>query len=106
MSLFVYGTLMSDKLFNQVVSLDSNQSLIKNKAKLHNYVRRKVKNRSYPAIFKVATDDDEEFVEGILISGLTEYELTKVHLYEGDEYKLTVVNVFDIENNRFVEASS
>lgn len=96
-SLFVYGTLMSEKVLKKVLPTTTT---IKygNQAILDNYHRYKVKNESYPAIYPFQGKN----VRGKLLLNISDAELEYLDAYEGDEYTRRKVIVKILENQKEV----
>lgn len=55
-------------------------------ALLHNYRRHKVKGADYPAILPHDTSEASS-VRGIIVSGLTDGDIWRLDMFEGDEYE-------------------
>ena len=87
-SLFVYGTLMSEKVLKKIFP---NKTTIKygNKAILDKYQIFKVINESYPAIFP----SSNKRVIGKLLLNISDAEFEYLDEYEGDEYVRKKVHV-------------
>ncbi|KAI7876413.1 hypothetical protein K492DRAFT_172561 [Lichtheimia hyalospora FSU 10163] len=101
---FFYGTLISSKVQLRVLCGSSDttpasilklSSLRMRPAILKGHKRYALKNRPYPGI--VATGNDQDSVRGIVCEGLSQADVHRLDLYEGDEYKRDQVQVFAID---------
>lgn len=96
-SAFFYGTLMAPQVLHRVCHgstapdnpIYANHNLKATPAILHNFRRHKVRHADYPAILPVA----KSTVRGTFVSGLTEADIWRLDLFEGDEYERQVVPV-------------
>ncbi|ORX62678.1 hypothetical protein DM01DRAFT_1297404 [Hesseltinella vesiculosa] len=100
-SAFFYGTLMSHAIIGDVlcgkqapVALKTQKlaSLDLQPATLRRAKRYAVKHATYPGV--VATEDEEDQVQGILCCGLTSSDILALDDYEGDEYDRRPVEVW------------
>lgn len=97
-SAFFYGTLMAPKVMHRVCHgsmSDDNpvytQSNLKSTpAILHGHRRHRVQCADYPAILPT---QDESTVRGTYVTGLTDADLWRLDIFEGDEYERQVVKV-------------
>lgn len=64
-------------------------------AVLHGYCRHKVKGADYPAIVA----EENQTVRGVFVTGLTEANMEKLDIFEGDEYDRKYVKVKLLEKN-------
>jgi gamma-glutamylcyclotransferase (GGCT)/AIG2-like uncharacterized protein YtfP len=84
--LFVYGSLMNDKVLCTLLDrLPKKSSAI-----LSSYKRFKVKNASFPAIFK---SNDNDQVNGFVLEDISYKEKQLLDLFE-DEYRIVEVSSF------------
>ncbi|KAL1919088.1 uncharacterized protein VTP21DRAFT_2469 [Calcarisporiella thermophila] len=98
-SLFVYGTLISEDVL-QMVLCPQHWTSPERRAKLstlqcspailQGYKRVRVKQADYPAIIE---GEASEAVEGVIIEGLTDMDIERLDRYEGDEYARVQVSV-------------
>ncbi|KAI9834568.1 MAG: hypothetical protein M1819_002944 [Sarea resinae] len=85
---FFYGTLMAPQVLYRVCYGDSRPPpgttahLVIKPAILHDFCRRKVRHCDYPAITRIEGDS----VRGTYVTGLTQGDLWKLDIFEGDEY--------------------
>lgn len=86
---FVYGTLMSPDVLSYILP---GTSFNFTSAQLHGYRRYRLKNRRYPGVLP-DTSGDSSSVNGMLVTGLSEDDLVKLHDYEGDEYEYREIEV-------------
>jgi gamma-glutamylcyclotransferase (GGCT)/AIG2-like uncharacterized protein YtfP len=100
-SAFFYGTLMHESVLYRVChgrslpnsTTNSNKFIIRSGLlKLHR--RHRVLQADYPAI----TPCDSSTVRGTLISGLTDGDIWRLDIFEGDEYERQKVKVRVIED--------
>lgn len=89
------GTLMAPQVLSRVChgshkSL-ANPNMTTRPAVLHRYRRHKVKNADYPAILPHI--GFESSVRGTVVSGLTDGDLWRLDIFEGDEYERQRVKV-------------
>jgi gamma-glutamylcyclotransferase (GGCT)/AIG2-like uncharacterized protein YtfP len=94
-NVFVYGTLMHKRILCTVLSLDTDNHNIVHveKAQLRGYKRFPIKSQVYPGIKK--HDDENAFVEGILLKNITRVQLETLDDFEevGEEYERHDVKV-------------
>ncbi|ANB11177.1 hypothetical protein AWJ20_3979 [Sugiyamaella lignohabitans] len=95
MSPSVLARVISGKLELDVKSLKVNP------AKLENFKRHKVKDVDYPAVIR---GDDKDLVLGTVVYNLSEEEIIKLDMFEGEEYERLVLDVLDIAESRQVKA--
>lgn len=91
---FVYGSLMSSRILFSIIcgpeipatltprSLKANQMT---RATLHKHKRHVVAWADFPAVVK--TDKPEDFVEGYLVSGLTQLQEARIERFESGLYR-------------------
>ena len=94
---FFYGTLMAPPVLHRVIwgsqtpPTPAHASLLHiQPAILHAHRRHKVKSADYPAILPVCTPAT---VRGTLVTGLTDGDIWRLDLFEGDEYERRRVRV-------------
>ncbi|OIW30380.1 hypothetical protein CONLIGDRAFT_632439 [Coniochaeta ligniaria NRRL 30616] len=92
---FFYGTLMAPEVFfsvcynNQEVPAEIAKRHTFTSAILHGYCRRRVKYVDYPGI----TPDEKHQVFGTYATGLTDANVRKLDIFEGDQYERRTVKV-------------
>ena len=86
--LFVYGTLMSPKLWRKVTGLAAHPIHTK-KAVLHNHVALKVENEAYPGLIP----RENKKVVGQVLSIKSKELMEKIDRYEQDFYTKTLVKI-------------
>ena len=84
-NLFVYGTLLSNKIWKSIV----NREYSSDSAVLKVYARKKVKGKNYPGLI----EQDGSVVEGKIYYDISEEDFRKLDAYEGEEYARTKVSV-------------
>ncbi|KAF2716535.1 hypothetical protein K431DRAFT_13249 [Polychaeton citri CBS 116435] len=97
-SAFFYGTLMATQVLHRVchgsTSPDNpvyaTHNLKTYPAILHNHRRHRVKNCDYPAVIPATT---ESTVRGSYVTGLTENDIWRLDIFEGDQYAREKVKV-------------
>ncbi|KAF3039009.1 hypothetical protein E8E12_006133 [Didymella heteroderae] len=94
---FFYGTLMAPPVLHRVIwgsqtpPTPAHASLLSIRpAILHAHQRRHVKDADYPAVIP-STHDSE--VRGTLVEGLTDGDIWRLDIFEGDEYERRHVKV-------------
>lgn len=97
---FFYGTLMAPQVLHRVIwgsqtpPTPAHASLLHIRpAVLHAHQRRKVKHADYPAILPMKGQS----VRGTLVTGLTDGDIWRLDIFEGDEYQRQRVNVRILE---------
>ncbi len=80
MNVFTYGSLMFDQVWSKVV----NGNYERLKATLYGYERRKLKERTYPAVIPGNPSDS---VDGILYVNVLPSDLLRLDRFEGDYYR-------------------
>ncbi|CAL9133837.1 unnamed protein product [Musa textilis] len=90
-SVFVYGTLLADKVVRVLLKRVPPSS----PAILHNYHRFSIKGRVYPAILPV----DCKKVAGEVLLGITDQELDILDSFEDVEYERRAVEVSLVDNS-------
>ncbi|ODV88930.1 hypothetical protein CANCADRAFT_3572 [Tortispora caseinolytica NRRL Y-17796] len=75
-------------------------SIVVHPARLNDYSRRKLKGRDYPGI----TPSEGAYVDGTVAFNLTEEDVAKLDVFEGDEYKRVAVKVLDLHSQMLVDA--
>jgi hypothetical protein len=93
---FFYGTLMAPPVLHRVIYgpiHDPTQAtpLRTRPALLPSYQRHKVRGADYPAILPSSTSTSS--VRGTLVEGLTEGDVWRLDVFEGDEYERVGVKV-------------
>lgn len=92
---------MSEKVFHKVINLIEGDHVRRSQYKLsqgmllNGYKRCKVRNELYPAAIKWEGDS----IQGALVYGLTEEDITFLDEFEGDEYARVPVIVNDSHGN-------
>jgi gamma-glutamylcyclotransferase (GGCT)/AIG2-like uncharacterized protein YtfP len=89
MNLFAYGTLMHREILQKV----SGEAPVSQRATLHNFERRLVRNRIYPAIFPKSGAS----VDGIVYFDLSSYAFDRLDAFEGAPYIRTKVMLYGEE---------
>ncbi|KAJ4986508.1 AIG2-like family protein [Stagonosporopsis vannaccii] len=94
---FFYGTLMAPPVLHRVIwgsqtpPTPAHASLLSIRpAILHAHQRRHVKNADYPAVIPAAPASE---VRGTLVRGLTDGDMWRLDIFEGDEYERRDVKV-------------
>jgi hypothetical protein len=94
---FFYGTLMAPPVLHRVIwgsqtpPTPAHASLLSIRpAILHAHQRRHVKGADYPAVIS-STQDSE--VRGTLVEGLTDGDIWRLDIFEGEEYERQNVKV-------------
>lgn len=82
---FTYGSLMFDAVWNRVVR----QRHVAQRARLHGYCRHALSGRDYPGI--VAAPGQS--VDGVLWQDVSQADLARLDIFEGDEYRRITVAV-------------
>ncbi|KAL1644373.1 hypothetical protein SLS58_004287 [Diplodia intermedia] len=98
---FFYGTLMVPKVLHRVIYGTSTPepwqtaSLSPSRpALLHAHQRRKVRHADYPGVIALPdADPSSTSVRGTLVAGLTDADMYRLDLFEGDEYERRRVRV-------------
>jgi gamma-glutamylcyclotransferase (GGCT)/AIG2-like uncharacterized protein YtfP len=86
---FFYGTLMAPQVLHRVChgslfnSIHAHHNFKTTPAILPGHRRHRVKNADYPAVLP----NSESTVRGTCVSGLTDADVWRLDLFEGDEYK-------------------
>ncbi|KAK4565983.1 hypothetical protein LTR86_003832 [Recurvomyces mirabilis] len=88
---FFYGTLMAPEVLHRVCHGSSSpdnpifqtHNLKSHPAILHSHRRHRVKGADYPAILPHSTST----VRGTYVSGLTDADIWRLDIFEGDEYE-------------------
>jgi gamma-glutamylcyclotransferase (GGCT)/AIG2-like uncharacterized protein YtfP len=98
---FFYGTLMAPRVLHRVchgpslpLSTTQNNQLIVRPALLKSFRRHRVLQADYPAILP----SDDSTVRGTLVSGLTDGDIWRLDIFEGDEYERQKVKVRLLED--------
>lgn len=94
---FFYGTLMAPQVLHRVCHgcsdlnnpILATHSLKTRPAVLHDYRRHRVKHADYPAVLP----HDGSSVRGTFVSGLTDADIWRLDIFEGDEYRRANVRV-------------
>ncbi|PNS16535.1 AIG2-like protein [Sphaceloma murrayae] len=98
-TLFFYGTLMSPAILHRVIHGPSNptfptpsSSYVRTcPAMLHSHRRHRVRSADYPAIVPDTASD--ACVRGTFATGLTDADVGRLDIFEGDEYERRFVKV-------------
>jgi gamma-glutamylcyclotransferase (GGCT)/AIG2-like uncharacterized protein YtfP len=93
---FFYGTLMAPKVLHRVcygpsvpLSTTQHSALNVRPALLKSYRRHRVRGADYPAIMAA----QESTVRGALVTGLTDGDIWRLDIFEGEEYQRRKVKV-------------
>ena len=92
-SLFVYGSLMYDEVWNKIVQR-CHQKL---KAEIVGYKRLKVKNANYPGLVK-----GKGTVQGFVWLNVSQSNIKRLDSFEGEYYSRVEGIATDINNNRII----
>lgn len=95
---FFYGTLMAPEVLHRVCHgsrspsnpIYATHNLEIKPAKLPGYRRHRVKNADYPAILphqNAIPGDNSNVVRGTCVTGLTDADVWRLDIFEGDEYE-------------------
>jgi len=110
-SAFFYGTLMAPAVLHRVCHGPSNPTfttpttsyLKSTPAVLHSHRRHRVKNADYPAVLPhndtSTSTSSSSTVRGTYVTGLTDADLWRLDIFEGDEYERRKVKVRLLESN-------
>lgn len=79
MNLFAYGSLMFDEVWSQLVCRD----YLRRSARLHGFVRRRVRGDVYPVIVR---SDHGDWVDGVVYFGVQRDDLQRLDFFEADPY--------------------
>lgn len=83
--------------FGDIEPSESQKSQLKiQPAMLYNYQRHRVKNADYPAIIPADTETASS-VKGTYVTGLTDGDIWRLDIFEGDEYKRINVDVYPLQ---------
>jgi gamma-glutamylcyclotransferase (GGCT)/AIG2-like uncharacterized protein YtfP len=95
---FFYGTLTASQVLARVLTgelaLPTNTPIVLHRARLDGYRRFSVKGEEYPAV----RPREGEQVVGAVAYGLSELDVAKLDVFEGDEYKRVELDVVDLED--------
>ncbi|KAF2113659.1 AIG2-like family-domain-containing protein [Lophiotrema nucula] len=97
---FFYGTLMAPQVLHRVIWGNTNPPQIQKDilhirpAILHKFRRHKVRFADYPAIVPANSTGS---VRGTLVTGLTDGDIWRLDIFEGDEYERIKVKVRVLE---------
>lgn len=94
-NIFCYGSLMYPQVWNLVVKGNYQQQ----QAQIFNYRRKKIKNEEYPGIIAAKTED---IVEGIVYFNVSNDDLKRLDLFEGNQYIRVEVNCLLSQNSYFI----
>ena len=94
---FFYGTLMAPQVLHRVChgstspenAIYANHQLKTYPAILHNHRRHRVKSADYPAVVPA----EGSTVRGTYVTGLTDEDIFRLDIFEGDEYRRENVKV-------------
>lgn len=75
-------------------------------AVLHGYRRHRVRGADYPGIVAASSSSSRSSVLGTLVTGLTDGDLHRLDLYEGDEYVREQVSVRPLRESLHEAGSS
>lgn len=90
--------VLSSVLAGEQTTTESTSHLIIHRAKLDGYRRYALKDAAYPAVIQEAGSH----VEGTVAYGLSDEDVAKLDLFEGDEYQRIDVPVTDLETGEKV----
>ncbi|KAK0101366.1 hypothetical protein ONS95_006541 [Cadophora gregata] len=97
-SAFFYGTLMAREVLYRVIYGDEKvtpvttilaANLTRTPAILHNHCRHKVLGDDYPGV----TPQEGHSVRGVYVTGLSDLDMFRLDIFEGDEYTRVKVTV-------------
>ncbi|KAF2483670.1 AIG2-like family-domain-containing protein [Neohortaea acidophila] len=94
-SAFFYGTLMAPQVLSRVChgqksnTNNNNPTFRTHPAILHNYRRHRVRHADYPGILPCA----HASVRGTYVTNLTDADIWRLDIFEGDQYAREVVRV-------------
>ena len=94
MNLFVYGTLLEEKVWLSVAG----KSYKSVSAKLYGYSCKKLKNRPYPGLIQ----EKGSTVNGIVYLNIAEKTISQLDIFEGVEYKRIKVTVDSLDNGEMI----
>lgn len=88
-SAFFYGTLMAPQVLSRVChgQKPTNTTFQATPAILHNYRRHRVRHADYPGILPCT----HASVRGTYVTGLTDADIWRLDIFEGDQYAREVV---------------
>jgi gamma-glutamylcyclotransferase (GGCT)/AIG2-like uncharacterized protein YtfP len=84
-NIFCYGSLMYPEVWNLVV--EGNYK--KQSGQIFGYCRKKIKNEEYPGLIAAKAEDS---VEGIVYFNVSNEDLKRLDLFEGNQYIRVEVN--------------
>ena len=96
-NIFTYGSLMFPEVWERVVGSNYRAS----SATLHGYLRRGVRDESYPVIVQ---QGPESHVDGMLYFGVSTEDLARLDRFEGEYYVRRSVEVITGTENLSLEA--
>ena len=99
-SLFIYGTLRDDEVLSQVLGHDCH-AITSIDAEAPFMQILKVANVDYPCLLE---GQDSDVAEGVLLTGLSDADITKLDLFEGENYQRVSIDV--IAENRLVKTEA
>jgi len=94
LNLFAYGSLMFETVWSRLVSGHYPAS----PATLAGFIRRCVKEDSYPVIFRGSSSDS---VEGVLYRNISDKDLAVLDAFEGDYYAREAVTLLLPDGSTF-----
>ncbi|KAF2871253.1 hypothetical protein BDV95DRAFT_573613 [Massariosphaeria phaeospora] len=107
---FFYGTLMAPQILHRVIwgtpfpPTPAHAALLRIRpAILHAHRRHKVRYADYPAILPSTTTSS---VRGTLVEGLTDGDMWRLGIFEGEQYKRKKVRVRVLEQEDVTGSSS
>lgn len=86
MNVFTYGSLMFADVWNAVVRGYYSGSV----GRIKGFVRRRVKNETYPALIHSASND---VLQGYIYFNVSKLDLNRLDRFEGDYYQREIVKV-------------
>jgi len=91
--LFVFGSLMDQDVLRIVSNMEDHQ-LSHTEGHATGYRQQEVIGESYPVLMPDATKQ----TRGLLINGLNEIAMQRIHFFEGDEYALAEIGISTTDN--------
>lgn len=98
---FFYGTLMAPAVLHRVIrnpNVPSSllQNLTTRPALLHKHTRHRVRDADYPAV--MPSDEHGACVRGVLVEGLSDADIWRLDVFEGEDYERRRVRVKVLED--------
>lgn len=95
-NIFCYGSLMYPEVWHLVVEDRYKQE----QARVFGYGRRKIKNEEYPGLI---TTKQEDIVQGVVYFDVSNYDLKRLDIFEGNQYIRIKVNCL-LNDDFFIDA--